>query len=112
TQYVADKTFGAPEQVREKTIEEPIDIYSLGACLFVALTGKSPRRSEDSKLPSPQSVNPKIPGSLSELVISCMQPHPSKRPPDMYEVVTKLEAIKNEMNVDAESLRGLAAGEE
>jgi eukaryotic-like serine/threonine-protein kinase len=102
-------SFAAPEQAKEKVVDERIDLYGLGATLYRALTGRPPGRGEGQKISTPVALNPAVPGPLNELVIACLQSNPHRRPADMYEVVKQLEGMAKEMRLEEAELRGLAA---
>lgn len=110
-QFQPNKIYGAPEQFKEKVVNEKVDIYSLGANLYHVLTGKQPTRSGDGPLAKPKELNGKIPTDLSDLVASALEVSPQKRPPDMYEIVTRLEAISKEMKLDDAHLKALHSEE-
>ena len=108
TPYAA---YAAPEQVKQHAVDEKVDVYALGATLYHTLTGRPPNRVEGRKLSTPAALNPSVPSPLNELVITCLQSDPHRRPPDVYEVVKRLEAMAKEMRLDEAELRGLATEE-
>jgi serine/threonine protein kinase len=71
-------TTKAPEQICHPSIaNESTDIYSLGCCLYLLLTGHWPFMDELSRLSKPASnpthFNPKIPDPLIRIVDTCLQ---------------------------------------
>jgi serine/threonine protein kinase len=115
-QFKPNGNYAAPEQSRDKTVNESTDVYNLGATMYHILTGRAPGgvlgRVEGKKLMIPSAINPRIPNALNNLLVSCLQSAPDRRPSDMYEVVTQLEAISKSLSLDSGALAGLAVEEE
>src|SRR5438552_3390099 len=100
----------APEQVARRPVSVPTDVFNLGATLYWALTGRHiptlytvNKKGEnsfllDTRIDTPQDLNPKVPPALSNLVIECISTKPTKRPADMDEVITRLELGKHILN--------------
>jgi serine/threonine protein kinase len=99
--------FIAPEQVARRPISLQTDVFNLGATLYWALTGKHiptlytvNKKCEnsfllDTRIDSPQDLNPRVPNALSNLVMECIATKPQKRPADMDQVITRLELAKH-----------------
>src|SRR3984957_18442755 len=99
--------FIAPEQVARRPVSLQTDVFNLGATLYWALTGKHiptlytvNKKGEnsfllDTRIDSPQDLNPRVPNALSNLVMECIATKPQKRPADMDQVVTRLELSKH-----------------
>jgi eukaryotic-like serine/threonine-protein kinase len=99
--------FIAPEQVARRPISVQTDVFNLGATLYWALTSKHiptlytvNKKGEnsfllDTRIDSPQDLNPRVPNALSNLVMECIATKPQKRPADMDQVVTRLELAKH-----------------
>ncbi|WP_435017579.1 serine/threonine protein kinase [Tundrisphaera sp. TA3] len=90
----------APEQVSEKTVDEKTDIYNFGATMYRMFTGRyanpnGPPIGEIAKIKvdAPISINPKIPGTLNETIMACLQRNPNRRPAGMFEVKHQLAAV-------------------
>lgn len=95
----------APEQVRREHLSHRTDIFNLGATMYWALTGKNvptliPKKDEfgivieeTSTIKSPHQMYPKIPVSLSDLVMECVQDKPSNRPANMTEITCRLDEL-------------------
>ncbi len=100
--------FIAPEQVKCDPVSIRTDVFNFGATLYWALCGKSLptlftlKKSENSFLfddimASPASLNPRVPESLSNLVMECVKTNPNKRPADLKEVARRLEIMRHAM---------------
>lgn len=92
----------APEQLRNASIDNTIDIYGLGGLLYALLTGKPPRsgspdqilRQLENNSPSvhPSSVRPdlNIVPEFDELIMRCLDPNPARR---FRDILTFLNAV-------------------
>lgn len=99
--------FIAPEQVARRPVTAQTDVFNLGATMYWVLTGKHiptlytvNKKGEnsfllDTRIDSPQDLNPKVPTALSNLVLECVATRPQKRPPDMDAVIQRLEVSKH-----------------
>ena len=97
----------SPEQVERRPITVQTDIYNLGATIYWSLCGKTiptqytvSRQGKysfllDTLIKSPQELNPRVPVALSNLVMECVSTNPRKRPPDMDEIIMRLELAKH-----------------
>jgi eukaryotic-like serine/threonine-protein kinase len=94
----------SPEQVKCQAVTPRTDVYNFGATLYWVLTGKNLptlftlKRSDnsllvDTMIDSPLDLNPKVPESLSKLVMECVRVNPAKRP-EMPDIVRRLEIIQ------------------
>lgn len=100
----------APEQVARRPITVQTDVFNLGATIYWTLTGRTiptlytvNKKGEnsflmDSKIDTPQQLNPKVPAALSNLVMECVSTSPRKRPADMDVVLQRLELAKHILN--------------
>src|SRR6266480_4648034 len=89
-EFVGTPSFASPEQFGSGPVDVRSDIYSLGATLWFALTGKTPfagrnieeiHRAQQSKaLPSEQLKAARVPSRLRSLLKSMVALEPAARP--------------------------------
>jgi serine/threonine-protein kinase len=94
----------SPEQVRGAEIDERSDLYSAGVVLFELFTGRTPFRSPDAvevmgmhlnePPPSPRSVRPDLPETLSRLILSCLDKAKLRRPASAAELERMLMRVR------------------
>jgi serine/threonine protein kinase len=98
----------SPEQVKCEPVTQLTDVFNLGATMYWGLTGqKIPtlftiKRAEnsflvDSEIRTPAQANPRVPETLSNLVMDCVRTNPAKRPADMAEIARRLEVMHHAM---------------
>ncbi len=101
--------FMAPEQVARQRIDHRTDVFSLGATMYWAVTGKwfktlmpaGPAATKKIALEQyrgslpPRELNPLVPLSLSRLIMECCESNPELRPPDMRKVASRLEVVQH-----------------
>ncbi len=93
----------SPEQIENDDVDQRSDIYSLGIILYEMLTGGVPFEGETAfaigmkhkgEVPrDPREINSQIPGSLSHLVLKCLEKSREKRVQTADELGTELEKI-------------------
>ena len=106
--------FIAPEQMLRKPVGIETDSYNLGATLYWTLTGQhiptaytvKKKGGEnsflvDSRIQTPQDLNPRVPPVVSNLVMKCVRNKISERPSDMADIVHKLEIGHHILTRDA-----------
>lgn len=97
--------FIAPEQVRLKPLDGRTDVFNFGASLYWVLTGKPiptilPKDTDsiqlvsDIRVPSPETINEKVPPQLASLVMDCVAMHPQARPEKLKDVITRMDLIR------------------
>jgi serine/threonine-protein kinase len=107
---VGSALYMSPEQIRNQKLDHRSDIYSLGITMFEMATGTAPFQDPNaseynilighlsSELPSPRSVNPDIPESLEEVILTATQ----KNPDDRFQT---MEEFGQALSSDAEATR-------
>jgi serine/threonine-protein kinase len=102
--------FIAPEQVSRRPVSVQTDVFNLGATLYWCCTGRHiptlytvNKKGEnsfllDTRIDTPQDLNPKVPTAVSNLIIEMVSTRVQKRPSDMDEVITRLELGKHILN--------------
>jgi serine/threonine protein kinase len=86
---VGSPGYMSPEQVRNLTLTQQTDIYSLGVTMFRLLTGRLPFQatSQESLVyailnaepPRPATLRPELPALLDDIVMKAMRKEPSER---------------------------------
>ena len=93
----------SPEQAQGKRSTRRSDLYSLGAVMYVMLTGRPPfsgsaaievlKKHQYGQFDRPRNYVPELPSWLDELVCQLLDKDPEKRPPDAYVVSKRLQEI-------------------
>lgn len=105
--------FISPEQVKCLPVDGRTDVFNFGATLYWCLTSKklptlfNVGKSEnsflvDTEIPTPRSLNPLVPETLSNLVMECVKTSPAKRP-TMGDCVRRLEIIQHVLQRNAQT---------
>lgn len=94
--------FMAPEQITGEKGDIRQDLYSLGAILFVMLTGRPPIESTTiagylsrhltMTPPAPSTVDPSVPQSLERVCLALLQKDPVRRPATALKALELLES--------------------
>jgi tetratricopeptide (TPR) repeat protein len=89
--FLGTPQYMSPEQARRKKIDvdHRTDVYSLGATMYEAITGRPPFRGKDhsdtlsqiiERDPvKPRKVNPRVPKDLDTVVLKCLRKAPEDR---------------------------------
>jgi eukaryotic-like serine/threonine-protein kinase len=96
--------FMAPEQFRNaKNADVRCDVYSLGATLYMALTGEVPfaktspldcwMRKVKNEFPPPRQLNPKVSERVNWAILRAMGADPEKRPASCREFMEDLLGV-------------------
>ena len=94
----------APEQVEKGFLTPATDIYNFGATMYFLLAGKHvpaimPAQNDNahfiahpvSDVEAPNSLNPRVPPRLSNLILRCIERETKSRPSCMEDVIAVLE---------------------
>ncbi len=101
----------APEQATEKIVNDRTDVYNLGATMYRMFTGRFPQQAipkagEERKLVPPLKINTRIPGTLNEIIVSCLSIDPTRRPAGMFEIRDQLNGVARHLGLAEVDLRG------
>ena len=105
----------APETAMRKIVNERTDIYNFGATMYKLITGHFANLGMPSggelghraKPTPPVQRDRNIPGTLSEVIMACLEPSPDRRPAGLAEIKHKLEAVAKYMGVKPDDLKTL-----
>lgn len=101
TDLVGTPAFTAPESLHRLALDARTDLYSLGATLYFALTGRLPYAARTfAELPvawscavlPPSAVVHDIPAALDDLVLAMIHPDAMLRPSAAFDVMQRLAA--------------------
>ena len=100
---VGTVAYVAPENALGKGADQRSDLYSLGAVLYEAVTGKPPFAGEDPvKIifghihdypASPIRLNPKMPQGLSDCIMKLLEKEPSRRYQSAADLLQALRSV-------------------
>jgi hypothetical protein len=101
-QIVGTPSFIAPEVLHQLSLDGRTDLFSLGATLYYAITGRSPFAARNfaelrelwrmEPVP-PSQLTAAIPPALDALLLSMLRIDPAQRPRSAFEVMQRLCAI-------------------
>ncbi len=99
----------SPEQAQGKRANKQSDIYSLGAVMYVMLTGRPPftgkttldivQKHKYSNFDAPRRIVPEIPFWLDEIVCKCLSKKPEDRYPDAYVLNLRLQEVPKKVDM-------------
>jgi eukaryotic-like serine/threonine-protein kinase len=91
----------SPEQARGGYTDEKSDIYSLGVVMYEMLTGRLPFEGESpiavalkhiqEEPVKPSEINPRIPKSINDIILKCMDKDVNNRYNSMSEIISDLK---------------------
>jgi serine/threonine-protein kinase len=97
----------APEQARQKIVNEQTDIYNLGATMYRLVTWRHPPKvaeglplegkAWDNAIKPVRDYADKAPPKLCSLIHQCLTYHPRHRPASMREVQETLNELVREL---------------
>jgi serine/threonine-protein kinase len=103
----------APEQVAEKVVDVKTDVYNFGATMYRMFTGRFanqglPKAGDAGarKLAAPIQINPKLPRPLNDLILTCLEISPDRRPAGMFEIHQQLSAVAKGLGLEEVDLKG------
>jgi ABC-type transporter Mla MlaB component len=99
---VGTPAFVAPETLHRMALDARTDLFSLGATLYHALTGRLPYQARtfsdvvaawSTRVVPPSTYTPDVPAALDDLTLSLISVEPALRPQSAFEVMQRLAAI-------------------
>lgn len=110
---VGTAEYMSPEQARGVRATKLSDLYSLGAVMYVMLTGRPPftgkmasdilHKHQFSQFDKPSHYVPELPRELEDFVSLLMEKKPENRPQDALVVIRRLEAIRAKLEYVAKA---------
>lgn len=105
---VGTAEYMSPEQARGARATKRSDLYSLGAVMYVMLTGRPPftgqntneilQKQQFAQCDKPGRYAPETPRLLEDFVCQLLEKDPSRRPPDALVVMKRLEQIQSRID--------------
>jgi serine/threonine protein kinase len=108
----------APEQARQRTVNERTDIYNFGATMYRLVTLRHPpsvvgdadlpvdskldSRMLEARLKPVQECNAQAPPELCDLIHRCLAPNPNKRPERVSEIQGLLDRLADQLACPSE----------
>jgi serine/threonine protein kinase/tetratricopeptide (TPR) repeat protein len=99
--FIGTPAYAPPEQMRGDPLDFRADIYSLGVVIYEMVTGELPLIPKTESFPGwyeaqnyqqPRPMDPQqVPPSLAEVIMSCLEKDPERRPSSMGELRTLLK---------------------
>ena len=100
---VGTPEYMAPEQLLGDDVDARVDLYATGVVLYECLVGQVPHRADtpmvliakvlEEEAPSPTSIHPDVPKTLSDLVMWSMAKDRQSRPTTAAELHARLDEI-------------------
>jgi len=114
---VGTAEYMSPEQARGQRAARRSDLYSLGAVMYVMLTGRPPftgatandilQKHQFSQFDKPSRYVPEIPRLLEDLVCQLLEKDPGKRPHDALVLMKRLEQIRSRLQFQEDNAESL-----
>ena len=109
TTVMGSAHYFSPEQAKGSKVDARTDLYSLGVVLYEMSTGRLPFEADSpvsialkhiqEEVVPPKQINSKMPNSLNDLIVKCLNKNPDDRYQSAKELVTDFEKIKEDPNV-------------
>lgn len=106
--FLGTPQYSSPEQANMKPLDERSDLYALGLVVYEMTTGRRPFEADNvqellemqrnTKPPDPRTVVPKVPPSLSKLILRCLEKKPAKRFSDTEAMGLALQAVARDLS--------------
>lgn len=83
------EAYAAPEETAGRPVDERSDLYSLGALLYEAATGRQPAR-RPARIVAPRTLRPELPTDLNAAIWKLLSENPDDRPASASDVLEAL----------------------
>ena len=97
--------YASPEQVTGRPITTASDVYSLGAVLYMLLTGQSPHQAGEgsaaAKISPPSRLAPAVKNDLEIIVMKALRKEPQERYASVEALMEDLHAFLHRRSVQA-----------
>ncbi|MCR9198775.1 MAG: serine/threonine protein kinase [Planctomycetaceae bacterium] len=110
---VGTAEYMSPEQARGKQATRQSDLYSMGAVMYVMLTGRPPftgkmasdilHQHQFSQFDRPSSYVPEIPRLLEEYVCRLLEKKPESRYPDALVAIKQLQNVRSRIEYERDA---------
>lgn len=117
---VGTAEYMSPEQARGKQATKKSDLYSLGAVMYVMLTGRPPftgklasdilHQHQYSQCDKPSHFVPDLPQKLEEFICTLLEKKPDDRFPDALVLIRKLQNVRSLIDFKEVNAAGTSAG--
>lgn len=117
---VGTAEYMSPEQAQGQKASKRSDLYSLGAVMYVMLTGRPPfsgstqieviHKQRFGQFDRPKSYIPDLPSWLDDLVCQLLEKDPEKRPPDAFVLLRQLQQIVKKVELKNSERATVATG--